>query len=166
MSTITIQPSRHCCEHFCRCPTSAELEVVMNKNTSTTQPTASTQALQLLARVAMAALFLIAGYRKFADWQNSVAFFGKIGLPMPELTLALVLVIEILGAIALILGWRLAFVSAAMAVYTMATALVAHQFWVADAAQYAGQLNNFLKNLAIAGGFVYMADYARYRANV
>src|SRR5258705_10060751 len=139
---------------------------MMNKDANTTQPTVSTQALQLLARVAMAALFLIAGYRKYADWQNSVGFFSKVGLPTPGLTLALVLAIEILGAVALILGWRLALVSAAMAVYTMATAFVAHQFWVADAAQYAGQLNNFLKNLAIAGGFVYMAADARYRSNV
>jgi putative oxidoreductase len=119
------------------------------------------QALPPLARALMAALFLVAGFRKLADWQGAIAYFNKLGVPMPELTLALVLVVEIIGGIVLISGWRTARVSTALAIYTIATAFVAHRFWAADPAQFAGQLNNFLKNLAIAGGFIYMASDIR-----
>jgi putative oxidoreductase len=39
----------------------------------------------------------------------------------------------------------------------LGTAVIAHDFWNAGAAQYDAQLNNFLKNLAIAGGFLTLA---------
>ena len=44
--------------------------------------------------------------------------------------------------------------ASALALFTLATAFTAHAFWSADAAQFAGQLNNFLKNVAMAGGFL------------
>ncbi|WP_313760065.1 hypothetical protein [Rhizobium sp.] len=47
--------------------------------------------------------------------------------------------------------------SVLLAGYTVLTALMFHQFWSAAPAQQAGQSINFLKNLAIAGGFWFVA---------
>ena len=41
---------------------------------------------------------------------------------------------------------------------TVAAGFVGHQFWNVDPAQFGNQLNNFLKNLAIASGLLYMTD--------
>ena len=51
-------------------------------------------------------------------------------------------------------------VAGALAVFTLASAFTAHAFWSADAAQFAGQLNNFLKNVAMAGGFLVLIAHA------
>jgi putative oxidoreductase len=116
---------------------------------------------QWVARVLMAALFLIAGLRKLFAWKATVAYFAAIGLPASDVVAALVTLLEVGGGLALIVGWRLKPLSIILAVYTVATAFVGHRFWIAEPAQFSGQLNNFLKNLAIAGGFLLLFAQAR-----
>jgi putative oxidoreductase len=38
-------------------------------------------------------------------------------------------------------------------------AFAAHRFWTFDAAQYANQMNHFMKNMAIIGGLLFIAAY-------
>ncbi|MCI3206252.1 DoxX family protein [Pandoraea capi] len=110
--------------------------------------------IQWVARVLMSALFLIAGIRKIMAFKATVGYFAAIGLPFSEVVAVLVILIEAGGAIALILGWRLKPLALGLAIYTVATAFIGHRFWAADPAQFSGQLNNFFKNIAIAGGFL------------
>ncbi|VVE43705.1 DoxX family protein [Pandoraea anhela] len=113
--------------------------------------------IQWVARVLMSALFLIGGIRKILAFKATVGYFSAIGLPFAEVVTALVILIEAGGAIALILGWRLKPLALGLAIYTVATAFIGHRFWVADPAQFSGQLNHFFKNIAIAGGFLLLA---------
>ena len=110
-----------------------------------------------IARVLVASLFLVAGARKLLAWTATVAYFGKLGLVMPEMILLLVLALEFAGGILLAIGWRLPLVATALAVFTFGAAIAAHAFWSAEPAQFSGQLNNFLKNVAIAGGLIQIA---------
>jgi putative oxidoreductase len=114
-----------------------------------------------LARTLMALLFLIAGMRKVLGYTAMLGYFGSIGIPMPEVVLPLTILLEVGGGIALIVGWRLQWVGAVLAVFTLATAILAHAFWNSSDAQYSGQLNNFLKNVAIFGGFLLLILQAR-----
>ncbi|MGH8689536.1 MAG: DoxX family protein, partial [Burkholderiales bacterium] len=41
-------------------------------------------------------------------------------------------------------------------VFTTVATAMAHRFWQFDAAQYANQLNHFLKNAAVIGGLLYV----------
>ncbi|MBH1450057.1 DoxX family protein [Stenotrophomonas maltophilia] len=113
--------------------------------------------LQLAARMLIAPLFIIPGLRKALAFGGTADSFARLGLPATELVVALVILIEIGGGIALIAGWRLREVALGLATFTLATAFIGHPFWSAEPAQLAGQLNNFLKNLAIAGGFLLLA---------
>ncbi len=113
-----------------------------------------------IARVLLASLFLVAGVRKLLGWGATVAYFGKLGLVMPELILPLVVTLELGGAILLVVGWRLPVVSIALAAFSIAAAFAAHAFWSVEPAQFTGQLNNFLKNVAIAGGLLHVAAVA------
>lgn len=122
--------------------------------------------IQWVARVLMSALFLIAGIRKILAFKATVGYFAAIGLPFSEVVTALVILIEAGGGIALILGWRLKPLALGLAIYTVATAFVGHRFWLADPAQFSGQLNNFFKNIAIAGGFLLLvAQPGQSKAN-
>ncbi|WCM23032.1 DoxX family protein [Paraburkholderia bryophila] len=142
----------------------------MNSRTHVSPPaqaTQSGQAAQLFARLLMSLLFLISGVRKLLTWSVTIAYFNKLGVPFAEFVVPLTILLEIGGGLALIAGWRLRDIAAVMALYTFATAFIAHRFWQADAAQFNGQLNNFFKNIAMVGGFLLlvMMPVARKRGD-
>jgi putative oxidoreductase len=103
----------------------------------------------LVARVLLSLLFLYSGVGKLLGPEATMAYIAKAGLPLPMLSYAMALVVELGVATALLLGYRTREAAAVMAVFSIASALMFHN-------QFAdkGQLIQFLKNLAIAGGFV------------
>jgi putative oxidoreductase len=108
----------------------------------------------VVARVLMASLFLVAGIRKLLTWKMMLGYFAGLGVPLPEIVLPLTVAVEIGGGMALIAGWRLREVAFVMAGFTLFTAFVAHRFWMADGTQFNNQLNHFFKNVALTGGFL------------
>lgn len=111
----------------------------------------------LAARILMSAIFLIAGVRKLMTYAGTAGYFGSLGLPMPEVVVGLVALIEIGGALALITGWQVRPAALLLAAFTLASGFLGHKFWAADGAQFANQLNHFLKNVAMVGGFIAIA---------
>jgi len=111
----------------------------------------------LIARLAISALFLVAGLRKAMAFAGTVGYFTKLGFPMPEAMAVLAIVIEIGGGILLIAGFKTRWAALALLVLTLVATFAAHRFWEVDAAQYGNQLNHFLKNIAIAGGLMMLA---------
>ena len=114
----------------------------------------------LAARVLMAVIFLVAGVRKLMTYGATLGYFAKLGIPMADVVLPLTIALEVGGGLLLVAGWRVRWVAGALALFTLATAFTAHAFWAADAAQFAGQLNNFLKNVAMVGGFLLLIAQA------
>jgi putative oxidoreductase len=117
----------------------------------------TTKQLMIIGRILMAAIFLVAGIRKVLTFAPTAGYFGSLGLPMPEVLLPLVILLEIGGAIALIAGWRTEWVAGALGLFTIAAGLMAHKFWAVEPPQFANQLNHLLKNVAMAGGFLILA---------
>jgi putative oxidoreductase len=66
-------------------------------------------------------------------------------------------VIEVGGAILLIVGWKTRWAAWLLALFTVIATFAAHRFWEFEPAQQVGQMNNFLKNLAIIGGLLFLA---------
>jgi putative oxidoreductase len=113
------------------------------------------RGLAFFGRLLMAIIFLVAGSGKALGFASTVAFFGKLGIPMPEVATVVSIIVELGGGLALLAGFQLVIVSAVMGVFTIAAALFAHRFWdVADPMAHMQQMNNFLKNVAMSGGFV------------
>ena len=73
--------------------------------------------------------------------------------------IVLTIALEIGGGILLALGWRARWVAAAMCGFTFLTAMLIHPFWSVDPAAFSAHLNNFMKNLAIMGGMIYVMAY-------
>ncbi len=113
----------------------------------------------LLARILLSGLFFVAGYNKMMNVAGTAGYFGKLGLPLPEVLVWIVIAVEVLGALLILIGWRTRLVAWALAIFTVATAVVGHRFWGIDPAQFNNQFTQFLKNLAIAGGFLMLAAY-------
>ncbi|MFJ3054486.1 DoxX family protein [Herbaspirillum sp. NPDC087042] len=115
------------------------------------------QGLAMFIRLLPAALFLLAGLRKILAYGATVQHFSGLGLPLPGLVTPLVIAIEIVLPLLFIAGWRLRELGVLLALYTVATGVVAHQFWAVPDAQFGNQFNHFFKNVAIAGGFLLAA---------
>ena len=111
----------------------------------------------LVGRILLALVFLVAGWRKLMAVAGTAGYFAKLGLPMPEVLAWVAIVIELGGAILLIVGWQTRFAALLLALFTVIAAFAAHRFWEFDAAQQANQMNHFLKNLAIVGGMIVLA---------
>jgi putative oxidoreductase len=111
----------------------------------------------LVGRILLSLVFLIAGVRKLMAPAASAGYLAKLGFPMPEVMVWVAIAFELGGAILLILGWKTRWAAWALALFTLIATFAAHRFWEVDPAQYANQMNHFLKNLAIIGGMAILA---------
>ena len=119
-------------------------------------PAAQSQML-LVGRILLALIFLLAGVRKLMGIAATAGYFAKLGFPIPEVMAWVAVVIEIGSALLLIAGWHARRAAWLLILFVAIATAMAHRFWEFDAAQYANQMNHFLKNLAIIGGLLYVA---------
>ena len=103
--------------------------------------------ISLVARVLMSAIFIGAGYSKIGSYAGTAAYMASHGVP--GILLPLVILAELGGGLAILLGFLSRWAALALAGFSILSALLFHQFWV-DPSQY----NNFMKNLAMAGGLL------------
>ncbi len=101
---------------------------------------------ELAGRVLLAAMFLLAGIGKISGYAGTQAYMGSMGVPGG--LLPLVIALEVLGAIAIIVGYRTRLVAAALAGFTLAAGFLFH-----GGADQMQQIL-LLKNVAITGAFL------------
>ncbi|MGY2736679.1 DoxX family protein [Sphingomonas sp. UYP23] len=113
-------------------------------------PAVSTSgALPLLGRIGIASIFLLSGLSKLTAPAATIGYIRSAGLPLPELGLAIALLVELAGGVALVLGYRTRLTAAVLAIFSVVTALAFH-----NALGDLNQFINFFKNIAIAGGLL------------
>lgn len=118
----------------------------------------------LAARVLLALLFLIFGWRKLVDYPGTVQFMMHIGAPLPPLATLVAIFMEAFVSIAIILGAATRPLAVLLALYTLGTALIAHHYWTAVGMERLENEINFYKNVSIMGGLLvlYVAGAGRY----
>lgn len=120
----------------------------------------------LIGRLLIGALFVVAGINKVMAVAGTAGYFAKLGFPAPEAMAWLAIVIELGGGLLLILGWKTRWVAWLLVAFVAVATFMAHRFWAVDAAQYANQLNAFLKNIAIIGGLLMYVAHGPGSASV
>jgi len=110
--------------------------------------------LSIAARLLMAQIYIISGFGKITGYAATQGYFASMGLPLPALLTPLVILIELGGGLALLFGFQTRWVAAILALFSIGSALIAHTNF-ADP----NQMNNFMKNLAMAGGFLLFVKY-------
>jgi len=111
-------------------------------------------AVILAARLFLAALFLIFGWRKLRDYSGTVSQMVQDGLPMPMLAAAVAIFMELPVAFAIAIGAFTRPSAALLVFYTLGTSLVEHRYWTVKGAGRLDSLEAFYKNLSIMGGFL------------
>lgn len=128
----------------------------MSTNPSPTGPaaTAGASAVVLLGRVLLSIIFLLAGFGKLTDIASTTAYFSSYSLPAPGVAAVVAGLIELLGGLAVLVGFQTRAAACVLALFCMATALIAHMDW-----SDMNNMINFQKNLAMAGGFLVLAAF-------
>jgi putative oxidoreductase len=114
----------------------------------------------LVGRVAFAALFLPSGFSKLMNLQAFIYNIDGRGVPFAPVLAPISATIEFLGGLALLLGVQVRVASVVLLAFTVLATLIAHRFWeYAPGAARQMQQINFFKNVAIVGGFVFLAAH-------
>lgn len=108
----------------------------------------------LLGRLAMAAIFVPSGFSKLTHLGTFAASLANHGLPAPYLLAIVGAATEFFGSICVALGYGVRYVALLMAIFTTVAALLSHHFWDMQGAAHATQYVQFMKNMAIVGGFL------------
>jgi putative oxidoreductase len=110
--------------------------------------------LPLVGRILIAAIFLLSGISKITAPAAMIGYIASAGLPLPQAGLAIAIVVEVAGSIALVLGFRTRWAAAILAIFTVATALAFHNK-LGDQDQFI----HFFKNIAMTGGLLQVVAF-------
>ena len=89
--------------------------------------------LDILSRLLLAQLFIIAGFGKIGGYAGTQGYMEAMGVP--GVLLPLVIILELGGGIALLLGYRTKIVALLLAGFCLLSALFFHNFLV-DSSSY------------------------------
>ena len=113
-----------------------------------------TAFVQPLGRIMLALIFILAGVGKMMDPAGTMGYMQSEGLPGSLLwpTIAL----EVLGGLAVAVGFKTRYAAIALAIFSVAAAVIFHR-------NFADQMQMilFLKNIAMAGGLLLLAAGGR-----
>jgi putative oxidoreductase len=91
---------------------------------------------------------------KISDPDGTIGYIASHGMPLPSVAYVLSIIVELGGGIAILVGFQTRGVAALMALFCLVTAVVFH-YVPGDR----NMMINFLKNLAIAGGFLQLVAW-------
>ena len=107
---------------------------------------------ELLARLMLGHLFLLAGINKISGYAGTAGYMEAFGVP--GILLPAVIVLEVIGALAIMIGCYSKIAAALLAVFTVVAGIVFHGNFAEQI-----QMILFMKNLSIAGGLLLLFVY-------
>lgn len=105
---------------------------------------------ELFGRILLMSLFMLSGLGKIGAYAATAGYMASVGVPAA--LLPLVIAVELLGSLAIILGWQTRVVSLLLAGFTLASGVLFHNNFADQT-----QMVMFLKNLSITGAFLMLA---------
>ncbi|MEO1200099.1 MAG: DoxX family protein [Pseudomonadota bacterium] len=106
----------------------------------------------LIGRIGIAAIFIQAGINKIFGYAGTAAYMDSVGVP--GILLPAVIFIEIVGGLAVLIGWQTRLFAFLLAGFTVLAGVMFH-FQPDNQAE----MISFMKNLAIAGGFLFLTAF-------
>lgn len=117
-------------------------------------------------RVLLALMFIMAGFGKLTNIDGTAGYIASGGLPLATLLAVAVGLLELLGGIAIAVGFQARWAALALALFTLLASVLFHRFWAVPADQAIVQQLMFMKNLSVAGGLFVVAALGAGPASV
>ena len=106
-----------------------------------------TNIVDLIGRILISTLFLINGIFKISNYDGTIGWMEGFGVPGMFLVPAIIL--EIAGPVLIIIGYKTKLAAGLLSIFCIATAIIFHNDFANQM-----QFTSFLKNIALAGGFL------------
>ena len=106
-----------------------------------------TNVADLVGRILISALFLLNGIFKISNYDGTIGWMESFG--MPGILLIPAIILEIAGPVLIIIGYKTKLAAGLLSLFCIATAFIFHNDFANQM-----QLTSFLKNIALAGGFL------------
>lgn len=110
----------------------------------------------LIARVLLALMFVLAGIGKFTGLEGTAGWIASKGLPVPQLLALGAGIVELVGGVLLIVGFKARWAALALAAFTVLASLLFHAYWTLPADKQMMDQLMFLKNLSVTGGLLFV----------
>ena len=101
----------------------------------------------LIGRILISALFLLNGIFKISNYDGTIGWMESFG--MPGILIIPAIILEIVGPVLIIIGYKTKLAAGLLSLFCIATAFIFHNDFANQM-----QLTSFLKNIALAGGFL------------
>lgn len=111
----------------------------------------------LVGRVLLALMFVLSGFGKLTNIEGTAGFIASGGLPLATALAVIVGLLELLGGLAILVGFHARWAALALGLFTLAASLLFHNFWAMPADKAFMQQLMFMKNLSVAGGMFIVA---------
>ena len=105
--------------------------------------------LDLTGRILISVLFFLNGIFKMSNYEGSVGWMESFGIPGILIIPAIIL--ELICPILIIIGYKTKIAASLLCLFCISTALIFHNNFEDQM-----QLTSFLKNIALAGGFMFL----------
>jgi putative oxidoreductase len=113
--------------------------------------------LLLAGRLALGTIFVVSGYIKVTTTAAFSASLVPRGVPAAWFWGPVGAWVEFVGGILIVLGLATRYAAPLMILFVIVATGISHRFWeFADAREFRGQQSQFLKNLSIIGGFIFL----------
>ena len=106
-----------------------------------------TNIADLVGRILISALFLLNGIFKINNYEGTIGWMEGFG--MPGILLIPAIILEIVGPVLIIIGYKTKLAAGLLSLFCISTAIVFHNDFANQM-----QFTSFLKNIALAGGFL------------
>ncbi|MDP5070268.1 MAG: DoxX family protein [Congregibacter sp.] len=112
----------------------------------------------LVGRGLLGLYFIIPGITKITGFAGMVQYMTDHGVPLVQPLLVLTIILQLGCGASLIAGWRTQLMAFVLAGLTLVISIYMHDFWnLQEGLQRAHEMQNFIKNLAITAGLLYVA---------
>ncbi len=111
-------------------------------------------AAALVGRILLVLIFITSGFGKITGFEGTIGYIASKGLPLPALGVIIAIIVEVGGGILLAIGYKARWAALALAIFTLAAAILFHDYWAVEGAQKMAQQINFWKNISITGGML------------
>jgi putative oxidoreductase len=116
----------------------------------------SNNVVSLAGRILLSAIFIFSGIGKMAAFSMYTGY-ASARLPMPSVAIAVAIVVEVLGGLAILAGFQTRIAAWIVFLYLIPTTFVFHNFWALEGAAKMDNQAHFFKNVAIMGGLLILA---------
>ena len=100
-------------------------------------------------RLLIASIFVMSGLNKVNNYSNTAGWMEAMGVPGG--LLPLVIALEVLGGLAIMIGWQTRITAVLFAGFCVMSAVIFHSNFSDQ-----NQMIPFMKNISIAGGFLFL----------